>query len=639
VRAAPAVFVAGALCCAALTTVSNARAEVSLSTSLSARKVEAGAQFTLQLRVSTSAGEEIGAPDLKLPVGISASRPNVGRQSQISIVNGQMTQSIGISATWGLVASRPGTYQLGPASVQTSDGLKSDRAVTIEVVPPGSLPPPPLAGQPLDPFNMLRGMGMPGLPGFPGFPGDDAPATPQLPELPEEFKIGHALDPLAFLRARAVPRKVVVGEQVTLSVYAYAGRGSFEPGVMTEPSRDDFLAFNLMEDAHQLTGYQFELDGQRWLTAKIAQFALFPLKAGKLKAGEMSLCFVGRGYSKDPKGLKRTSLPVEIDVVEPPLNGRPPGYHVGDVGHYDLTAQVEPREVPAGGSISIVAKLEGTGNLPFTLVAPERNGVHFLEPQLVEQVAAKHGEVQGFRSFTYVVELSQPGEQDLGELTLPYWDAKARSYGVARAALGKVKVTGTAKPPVDTATPGTPQSGHFKNLLTPAAKLGSEASASASASYWPSRPGYWLMLIGLPLTAFLGFALADLAKLLGSRMSARRGSLATAQEQALSQLTSAVRAGDAAASANAAERALFVAIERATLLKARGVLKKDLPARLTQAGVRRELAERAAELLGRCDELRFAGEAVDLAALSAEVREVCQQFGAQSGRTKSGVVA
>jgi len=614
--------IAGAICVGALTSAAVARAEVTLHTEVSQRKVEVGTRFTLQLRATSDDRDQPGNPELKVPAGITASGPSVGSQSQVSIVNGRMTQSIGISATWVLVASRPGTYKLGPASVQTASGRSSDRPVTIEVVPQGSLPPPPLAGQPLDPFGMLRGLGGPGFPGFPGFPGDEQPEE-QLPQLPEEYRIAHALDPIAFLRARAVPRRVVVGEQVTLSNYAYAGRGNFEPGLVTEPSRDDFLAFNLMEDAHQLTGYPFDLDGQRWITVKVAEFALFPLKSGRLKAGEMSFGFVGRNYSTAPQGLTRKSAPIEIEVVEPPLANRPPGYRLGDVGHYDLTAQVEPREVPVGGSISVVAKLEGVGNLPFTLLVPEQNGVHFLEPQLVDQVAPKRGVVQGFRTFTYVVELTTPGEIELGDITLPYYDAKARAYGVARAALGKVRVTGSAKPAATSASPATgPQ---LKGLITPPARLG--PTASTSPGYLPSRTGYWLLLFGLPLSALLGFALSDLSKLLSRRLAARRGSLAAALDEALAQLTAATRSGDATASAGAAERALFLAIEKATALKARGVLKTELKSSLERAGVAADLAERTAALLGRCDELRFAGEAVELPSFAAEVRETCQKLG------------
>lgn len=623
-RCAPAAALAGAVCLL----TSAAQAQVTLSTEVSPRKVEVGDRFMVRLRAMSDGDERASDPQLKLPAGITGSGPSVGSQTQMSIVNGRMSQTVGINATWVLTASQPGTYRIGPASVQTSLGRKQDRVVTVEVVPAGTLQqdPPPLSGQPFDPWGMLRGFGNSPFPGMPGFPNLDEPEPePQLPQLPDEYRIDQPLDPLAFLRARAVPKKVVVGEQVTLSVYAYAGRGNFEPGLGSEPSRDDFLAFNLQEPTRQLQGYQFDLGGQRWITVKLSEFALFPLKAGKLKAGLMSFAFVGRNYSKDPRGLKRESQPIEITVVEPPLDGRPPGYRVGDVGRYSLSAQVEPREVPAGGSISVVAKLEGTGHVPQALLLPEQKGVRFLEPQVVEQVAPRNDVVQGFRTFTYVVELTQPGELDLGDITLPYWDPKSRSYGVARAALGKVKVTGTAPalPSAAKTEPGRRLSG----LVTPPAKLG---PYDAGGGPLTSQRGYWLVLLGLPLATLLGFVLSDLVKLLSRRMSERRGSLAAALDDALRALTAGQTSP--AHAAGAAERALFLAIEKGTGLRARGLLKAELEGALTRAGLPEPLAGQTAALLGRCDELRFAGEAVELPVFVADVRKVCQALATHKAR-------
>lgn len=633
-RGAPAAALAGVVC---LLLARPGHAQVRLSTELSSRKVEVGDRFVLRLRAMSEDGSMPQDPQLKLPAGLSASGPTVGSQTQMSIVNGQMTQSVGITATWVLIASRAGTFKLGPASVQTSAGRSADRVVTVDVVPKGSLPqaPPPLGGQPFDPFGgMLRGFGRSPFPGFPGFPDLDEPEPePQLPQLPEEYRIDHALDPIAFLRARAVPRKVVVGEQVTLSVYAYAGRGNFEPGTSSEPSRDDFLAFNLMDPGEQVQGYQFELDGQRWITAKVQEFALFPLKAGKLKAGEMTFGFRGRGYSKDLQGLERKSAAVEITVVEPPLAGRPPGYRLGDVGHYTLNANVQPREVPAGGSVAVVAKLEGTGNLPASLLVPEQRGVHWLEPQVVDQVAPRQDVVQGFRTFTYVVELNLPGEQDLGEITLPYYDVKTRAYGVARASLGTVKVTGTAKPDARDARGDRADGQRLHGLVTPPAKL--TPWSGSSPSYLTSRTGFWASLLGLPLSALLAFALSDLAKLLRRRLHERRGSLAAALDEALVQLANAASHAEVATTAGAAERALFLSIEKGSGIKARGILKAQLAAALEAAGVGPQLAEHARDLLARCDELRFAGEAHDLQQFAADVRETCQKL-ARATPSKAG---
>jgi hypothetical protein len=221
-----------------------------------------------------------------------------------------------------------------------------------------------------------------------------------------------------------------------------------------------------------------------------------------------------------------------------------------------------------------------------------------------------------------VVELSQPGEQELGELSLPYWDPKAQSYGVARAALGRVKVTGTAKPSAAAHTDSG--AAHLRGLVEAPPTLGDVGSHRRA--YWPSRMGYWALLLGVPLSAVLGFALSDLARALRARAAARKGSVAAALGDSLAQLDRAVAGGDAAATVGAAERALFLAIEKGTGIKARGLLKADLARSLAEARVPTELAERAANLLGRCDEVRFAGVAADLGSFTAEVRETSQKL-------------
>lgn len=607
--------------CLVLGAAQVAAADVKLRTDVSPRQVEIGAQFSVRLSITSDGRDSISEPELKVPNGVRIFGTSVQQGSSVSI-------------TWMLMASRAGKFKLGPASVTTSKGRQSDKTVTIEVVPQGTLSPgntPPLGGQ-QSPLGILRGFGGGNFPGLPGFPGFDQPeAPPELPPLPEGYAVERAQDPIAFLRATAEPRQVVVGEQVTLSAYAYAGRGDFGAAFFTEGTRDDFLAVPIDEDGETVKR-PFDLDGRRWLVSKLTNHALFPLKAGSLKIGSMSIGFSGPGYSNSPQGLLRKSAPLTIEVVEPPLKGRPPGYHIGDVGDYTLKAQVEPREVPINGSISVIAKLEGTGNLPFTLLVPEQNGVHFLEPQLVEQIAPRRGKVQGFRTFTYVVELTRPGDIELGEITLPYYDAKARAYGVARASLGKVKVTGSAPAPAKSSGSSTASSGpNLAKLLEPARKMG--PNASPQANYLPSRVGYWLLLFALPLSAVFGFALSDLTKLLRRRLSQRRDSLAAALDEASTRLRTGARSGDAAASAGAAEKVLFLAIERATGIKARGVLKADLASALERHEVPRQLAEQATRLLARCDELRFAGEALDLPSFGEQVLDISQKLGQRKAPT------
>jgi hypothetical protein len=224
-----------------------------------------------------------------------------------------------------------------------------------------------------------------------------------------------------------------------------------------------------------------------------------------------------------------------------------------------------------------------------------------------------------------VVELTEPGEIDLGELTLPFWDLKSRAYGVARAALGQVKVTGTAPVRADTQAASSQR---LLGLVAPPAELG--PYQGGSFRHLTDRPAYWGVLLGLPLSLLLGFALSDIVAAISRRLAARRGSLTTALDEALVQLNAS--SSSASDVAGAAERALFISIEKATGVKGRGVLKTELSRTLRGAGVAPELAERAADLLGRCDELRFAGEAIELSSFIGEVRDTCQRLAGRKAR-------
>jgi hypothetical protein len=56
---------------------------------------------------------------------------------------------------------------------------------------------------------------------------DDDDPTGSLPPYPEELRVDRAPDAYAFLRAVASPTQVVVGQQLTLKIYAYGRQGPF----------------------------------------------------------------------------------------------------------------------------------------------------------------------------------------------------------------------------------------------------------------------------------------------------------------------------------------------------------------------------------------------------------------------------
>jgi hypothetical protein len=95
--------------------------------------------------------------------------------------------------------------------------------------------------------------------------------------------------------------------------------------------------------------------------------------------------------------------------------------------------------------------------------------------------------------------------------------------------------------------------------------------------------------------------------MLGQRWRAQRDSLATRVAKALAEAEIAARGGSAAGTATAGERALFLVVEAATGLKARGVLREELGGKLQEAGLPRELVAQIEELLDSFDAVRYTG--------------------------------
>ncbi len=576
-----------------------ASAQVRLQTEASARQVEVGENVQVQLTALASSEADVPSnPKLVAPPGVTVRGPSVSSQTQVSIVNGRMSRSVGITVTWTLSAARPGKFRIGPPSVEVQGKRQQGDVIELEVLAAGTLP---RRGDPrrpgFDPFDFFDPFGRSPFPRGLLDPNSDDFAD-DLPPVPPEFQVDRAPDRTAFVRVRTTPEKVVVGQQVTFDIYGYGGRGPYRVGGVTEPSRPDFLAFAI-EDSDQ-SAVRVPIGDDVFLAQRLRQYALFPLKAGKLSVGPVEVLFGGDRYATR-KPLSRSSEPIEIVVEEPPLSGRPPGYRLGDVGQYTLSATVEPRRVQAGEAVSVVARLEGIGNVPSTLNVPQRHGVEWLEPNIVSDVEPKGNVVRGFRSFTYVVKLTEAGSVDLGELALPFYNPTSERYEFARAALGKIEVTPGAGPKRADALQRSPleELGKIRGKLEP---------LPPEKRHLTDEPWFLWLVFGAPLGVVLTDGGLRLWGALKRRASAKKDDPRLLAEAALND-ASRLPASEAAKAPALVERALFLAIEAGTGLRARALLRSDLQKALERAGVPAERATAVIALLDDCERARFTGDA------------------------------
>jgi len=562
------------------------------------RSVEVGEVLSVSLSVTVdSSAPSPSDPRLALPDALRSGPPNISTQTQISFVNGHLTRRSGITANWQVVAAREGVFVVTPSVTWNGRKLQANALrITVHPATPGGRarrPTPTPAPNPFDPFGMF-----PKLPNLFDQP-EPPPAAPADPEL----SLDAPLDSKVFLRSVVDQKNPVVGEQVTLTIYAYARVNAIELTDVHEPSTPDFFLRELMPQGSQPDPRAVVINGVVWRVQPILKKALFPLRSGDLSIGPMQVTVVG-GRTSGLTGGLRESQEMKVHVGEPPAAGRPVGYQIGDVGNYTLSITVDPRVSEVGGAVAVAANLAGVGNVPNAIRVPLTSSFEWLEPQVRENIDVENGKIRGSRSFSYVVRPKIAGNLDMGEITLTYWNPDKKAYEWARASLGKVDVAPQKKPAVaqDPAAPHDP----WSTLGQPRDNLTSYPHAREPLT---DKPFYWIGLFGAPCAVVMGSLGSRGLRRLRSRLAERRGSAERGIDQALAQAREARKREDRAGLATALERAVYLAIERATSVKARALLVDDIVSALEHRKVPSDLASEIRELLSSIETTRFAPEA------------------------------
>ncbi|MDI3282689.1 BatD family protein [Polyangium sp. 15x6] len=634
-RAGALAWVLGAQA-AIVSAATIAHAEPQVTTRVSARKVEVGEPFSVQLSALVTNGEPMPSdPRLAPPTGATIQGgPAIG--TSMVAINGNMR--VGIDASWQLVSNAPGRVKIPAPSVLWSGQRFSGQAIEVEVVPATGR-----SRRPQSPFLLPGGPGLFGriFGGGDPFADDDDDDEPQ-PALDEKLELKTAPDPYVFLHARADKKEAVVGEQVTVSFYIYQ-RVNVEMAPARDASMTDFIRMSMISTPGFEPPFRTRAGGKTYMARLIDRVALFPVRTGDLHVGPMTIKFSGQHVGRM---VDRSSEDLVIRVTEPPRAGRPPGYALGDVGRFSLSATVEPRRLTQGGSIAVTAQVKGSGNFPQTLAVPARTGVEWLDPEKRESIGPQGAIISGYRSFGYVVRIQETGQVDLGKIDLPYWDPSSKRYEVASVELGKVDVAPAAAPDPRASASASPSAAPGAEPAAPKGEADPFATLPAprgtlGAFVAPTAPLFdganlYLVIAAPPLAYGLLAAAGAGARRLRSRRAAGASSPERLANVALDEADQARERGDTKALSAAVERAIHHAIKAATDLESRGILLDNLAKELEDASVAEDLAARTRGLLDEASALRFdpGASAASLEELAKRGRAVVRDLLALSGRAR-----
>jgi hypothetical protein len=370
----------------------------------------------------TFSGRGVGQPRL---LGADAfEQRGVTSQNSVQFINGQLTVSRGYS--FELIARREGRFTLTAEATGPGGTVRSNPAV---VIVSGSRPAPPPA----------------------------PPPTAAPPPAPDRRAGGKSQR--FFIQALVKPTNPVVGRQVTVEYYLYL-RDDVNAEKYELVGQPDFVGFTQREltSSTRLTFMQDNVDGVSYQTALIKRFALFPTAAGDQTIGPLTLRIQylrdDRRRSRDPFDMfpsllrerdvaEVSSDPVVVDVQPLPAGGQPPDF-AGDVGKYEIKAELDRAEAPLGEPFTLKLTVSGEGNLD-TLRRPKLaldNDLRVYTDSERVEITPSVEKVLGKKVFETILISNASGEHEIPPIRLPYFDPDAREYRVATTAPLRIRITG-----------------------------------------------------------------------------------------------------------------------------------------------------------------------------------------------------
>ncbi len=365
--------------------------------------------------------------------------PSQSSSSNISMINGRVTQSVSYTYTFVLQAQKAGTYTIPPASI-TVDGKKyQSNSLTIQVIDQGG------GQQPRQqPNNRQRN-------------------TQPRPS-------GSISENDVFLRAHISKSDLQLGEQAIITYKLYTRIPLSLQGIDKIPANTGFWSQDLLKDKDKYVQYDEVIGGSKYMVAEIRKVAIFPQQTGKLTIDPLQVDVVAQvavqtksPFEDDPffndpffkgffdnspftssvqnvqKSLKSNS--VTVSVASLPSAGRPIDF-TGAVGNFNLKSSLSLNHVKTNDAITYKFTISGNGNLNLI----EKPNIAFppdfevYDPKIIDNINATTSGISGSRTFEYLLIPRVPGDFTIKAVPFTYYNLSKRSYSTLMTEEYSVKV-------------------------------------------------------------------------------------------------------------------------------------------------------------------------------------------------------
>jgi hypothetical protein len=341
--------------------------------------------------------------------------PNVS--TSMSVINGNASSSMEYS--YVLIAAKPGSYTIGPASIVVNGKQLSTKPINIKVVKGQAAPQNNNAAAPSQQQQS----------------GPDTRVS--------MHKAGTDISKSLFIRADVDKKSVFLGEQITLTykLYTRVAIVGSEPEKL--PDLNGFYSQDIKNPDQNVHWRTEVYNGSKFNVANIKQTILFPEHSGDITLDPISFFFVVReaagasdddmfgqffGSYNDVK-YRIKSTPVVIHVKPLPLAGKPDGFG-GAVGRFSISMGIDKKELKANEALNYKIKISGTGNLK--LIKPL--GTSFpadfekYDPKIADTITENANGQSGSRTYTYLLIPRHQGNFTIDPVKFSYFNPTTGKY-------------------------------------------------------------------------------------------------------------------------------------------------------------------------------------------------------------------
>lgn len=376
----------------------------SIEFSAKASKQTVAADEAFRLTYSTNVQADFTPPDLKDFKLLSG--PSSSSQTSVSIINGQMKQSV--SMIWTLIVrpKKEGEFTVPPASITYNNKIYKSNGIKISVTAATG-----------------NGQSVPGT-------NDHKPNV-------------NSGGKNAFCTISVSKSTLYKGEPAQVTYKLYTRNQAIVDYELKLGTQKDVWSQELNPKKGQITAYKEVVNGVPYAVYDLKKEIIFPQKSGKLKLEPFDMMVVVRAGFFDTQRYDMVSNSPTLEVMPLPPNA--PASFNNAVGKFSFEASINKEVVDVNDGIDITVKLTGTGNIK--LIEPQKlnfpQDFEVYDPELTDKTSVNATGMTGSKTYKYLVIPRHSGDFTIEPIQFTYFDLDTKNYVTLSSPEFKIKVNKT----------------------------------------------------------------------------------------------------------------------------------------------------------------------------------------------------